>query len=41
MDHGFILDFETDKYSVQCNPASPRVIYAVQARLASGGQWLQ
>ena len=27
--------------SVQCNPASPRVIYAVQARLGSGGQWLQ
>ena len=25
--------------SVQCNPASPRVIYAIQARLGSGGQW--
>ena len=47
MDHGFILDFETDKYnlkkwllsSVRCNPVSPRMIYAVQPRLVSGGQW--
>ena len=49
MDHGFILDFETDKYSVQCPVSSVtprRPAWFTRCRrgwavVASGGQWLQ